>query len=1382
MNYRYKKWQIFRKKLPVIDFIKNKVYNRTLSFSEFIKYKLIDKIPIECVNEADRKIVEKFGIEKCKELDWELIDKRIYTDHDVNIRELLMTIDSQTEDINNTLYEILKDKIKPSDYSDKMRERYPERWLDPSQADDNYKKNLMYSFNEGEIRLEKIIKNWKLFKDKDLSFCLQNDKANNKHITDTMIKEFMANYGSIAPLVLRTSNIYTFISEISSISTETEKKQYIKQFTDGILDDVKKSYEQYSYNILEDEEYREIFKYSSLEEFLKSFNNGYLPENLTKELQELPKDFIFNMPIPFTTLFDYNVISLIGKLGLKNIVDFDNECGHFFTNNNCEMLKLMNSAYFHYSANEHDPQRSLLYDKDGKYIYGGRNKEQFYETMRRILMYGPSNRDFPNFPNYSCITGEFREKNKDLFISTDTPEEFQQLFYTKTITPRILLEHPEYIQHLEGKNLSLFLKKRSIEYKEKDGPYEFYNYENLYAFLNRKTDFNGVISFITKNCDLLDAIFDVAKNQDDLNLSNDDDINQIQKKINDTYIKAFIENGIAYPKEIPQSLKDDYPNYFLPDDTPQNIKEKFYNKEFTLKSLEDNPDLLKLFDKVNIACGFPSDMAWIIPLYENTNDLKTANYNRLKIISSYSKIDDVVLRKAFKEFVTEAKSTLDLEKIEYVSELLYRLSLSNSNEIFVFRKELAKQLLSSDNPLETFNKIESIFMKQNIPTVGKIYSCFEILHPDFQGFDFDNSMISPILKKSSTNNKKIIVFSDLIKCSFGSNNKSVNEYLKNIELGSKLYERIRSGQIQFESLDENEKHELTVFSNHLATLYNNTLKAKKSNELFTPSGDTLKDILDLSKKLSPNGSLDYNLADRVIRMFCGFAGIDTLKEAKDYIEQKVKSADLRNRKEATTDMILEQGDFIKGIGNIDFLRNILQNGSVAREFLGESAGSDNTPLDTDLSIIRNSSYSTSSQIEDTEASKYGPIWFVLKNDDRFITTRTSDEDLETKRDLSKLEVFYTGVLGKGHYGIRTGFASSEINYIVVEEYDPRVGIEIALNGFYIPIANKEGKIIFTPNDYDKLREKMSGLSYFGENNYTFSKNLINEETKLLAQQIEQNNYETQLKREKINNIIRKSVEELGLNLKTQIDGDLTEGFVELIDTGSTGRGTNKPGNGDFDFMMKLDKSLLYNPTKLNELKQTILKNLGKEKNDEIINTGDFRLKKVQIDNNTKVDIDITFAEKTDKVLYSTDMALKDRLETIKRIDSEKYKYVIANILLAKKVLKQAGAYKPDRGDEPQGGLGGVGIENWILQNGGSFIDAARSFVEAAEGKSFSEFKKSYRIWDFGDNHLAAKRGFYPHDNFVSHNMSESGYTIMTETLKEYLKSIDMTQQDPERRK
>jgi 3'-phosphoadenosine 5'-phosphosulfate sulfotransferase (PAPS reductase)/FAD synthetase len=48
-----------------------------------------------------------------------------------------------------------------------------------------------------------------------------------------------------------------------------------------------------------------------------------------------------------------------------------------------------------------------------------------------------------------------------------------------------------------------------------------------------------------------------------------------------------------------------------------------------------------------------------------------------------------------------------------------------------------------------------------------------------------------------------------------------------------------------------------------------------------------------------------------------------------------------------------------------------------------------------------------------------------------------------------------------------------------------------------------------------------------------------------------------------------------------------------------------------------------------------------------------------------------------------------------------------------------------------------------------------------------EFKAIYKIWDFGENHLALKTQKYPHDNFVN-NMSKEGYEKMQKALREFL--------------
>ena len=129
--------------------------------------------------------------------------------------------------------------------------------------------------------------------------------------------------------------------------------------------------------------------------------------------------------------------------------------------------------------------------------------------------------------------------------------------------------------------------------------------------------------------------------------------------------------------------------------------------------------------------------------------------------------------------------------------------------------------------------------------------------------------------------------------------------------------------------------------------------------------------------------------------------------------------------------------------------------------------------------------------------------------------------------------------------------------------------------------------------------------------------------------------------------------------------------------------------------------------------------------------------------------------------------------------------MVKNIIAAKKLFKAHECYKPRHAggkDEEtgkslaQGGLGGVGVENWILQNGGSLTAAARSFLEAAgvygqpdaEPVPLELFVSRYPIWDLGANHMAEEKGSYPHDNFTANNLDADGYKKIIGALREFL--------------
>ena len=847
-------------------------------------------------------------------------------------------------------------------------------------------------------------------------------------------------------------------------------------------------------------------------------------------------------------------------------------------------------------------------------------------------------------------------------------------------------------------------------------------------------------------------------------------------------------------------------------------------------------------------------------------------------------------RRIFESYVKDYYDELTINQIGWVADITARLANSNASELAerseAFTSELLK--LDADKIPEALDKIEDIYIHNHLPYVGKNYLVFRTMHPSpnlEEDFDFNFSSfntISPVLQQATgdirsgkldqmLNSRDTIIVSDLLRASLGSNNRSIREYLTTLKNGQTLLDQLSSGDLDWDTfnqptnlMDKDTKANydtLSTFAWHLATLYNSTLSGKEHPyQLIHQQADQdvnnalQTDYANLTSLIKPNSR--YSLADRAVRYFAHFVGIEDLADAERYMDNVVKEADARNRKTAkylatTKESKLQPGDLVKGMGGTDgdgirYLSYAFQNGSISKEYLGDASRSDTTPLDADASIVLDDEQTINQTMASMLANGYGcGLWVVLRGDqatgeDRFIITRRDkdeadqsvydlsvpdanfdregltqeeidrrlEEIAEAKRHrregLSKLEIFATSVDGEGHYGIRTGFGMDKVSYYISDR-TTKVGerltgfgsgngeehvlvsevtkLEIALNGFYIPVVDKDSEeLIFTPDDYDKMRAQMSGLSYYHTGDYQFApedelelpsaniRETTIPDTTTIISELPASMAETDRKHEVINQAIKQaitSIPELNLSYKDYLDGDLTENIVEMIDTGSTGRQTNAPGSGDFDYMARLDRSILNDPTKKQQITDALLAAFGRENDGSAIVNGNLRLKQVSIDGLAEpVDIDITFAQKTNKVQYPTDAALADRLSNIKNQSETKYQQVLANIIYAKQFLKAAGAYKPRRSPEAKGigGLGGVGIENWVLQHGGSFKQAARDFLAVADNyPGFEDFCAHYPVWDYGENHKGIRSK--PHDNFVADNMNPEGYERMKEALR-----------------
>ena len=782
------------------------------------------------------------------------------------------------------------------------------------------------------------------------------------------------------------------------------------------------------------------------------------------------------------------------------------------------------------------------------------------------------------------------------------------------------------------------------------------------------------------------------------------------------------------------------------------------------------------------------------------------------ILNVYKDIQDIYLKGVYEDFISESieaiySGIIPEEVITTIPDLLKKIRLSNSSEISGRYINIATMILQNtsqnkEDPLEQFAKIEKIFLTRNLSHMDKIFNSFKLLYPHeklIQTILDKKDSISPTLLSyasledtilgreaekiygDKTYAVEMLMYADLLKTTIASNDQTFTEYIENIEKGNLIFSELIEGKKDIYNLSSDDKYVLNTYIYHLENLYN---KQNPNNKISLSENleENLYVLINLYKDIDiskiPNQIIKNN--------YYAYIQVETLQELKEMMNRYRKEATENGKKNSGIPLVLEKGDLIKGIGGISYLDTIIQHGSVSKEFLGGNIGSDLTPFDTDLSIVMEQKEDNKESLSRLEANGYGPIYFVIKNAiNKYNCTRGNGvlefKLVEDSSILGDCEIFKT--LGLTHYGIRTGFATSQINYICCDnkELIDKIGLVLAKNGFYFPVVDMKGELLFTPKNYENLRKKMNGLSYYGINSYDFADNLSNEYTLNLVDAIAENIENTSKLRSKLEEKLRVGFAASGLHMKTIIDGDLQSGSVELIDTGSTGRGTNQIGDGDFDYLVRIDRSENY------ERKATIAHNICEGlKIDK--KSGDLRKAKVDIDGK-EVEVDISYALKSDKITYTTDMSLSNRLETIKKQDPDKYLLVLSNIVLAKTLLKKGECYKPHHaGENPQGGLGGVGTENWILQNGGSLEEAAEEFliasgvmkivetdgkkeivIDETSKKSYDEFKMSYSVWDFGQNQLSEERSrSFPHDNFVWNNMNSKGYGKMIKVMQTYI--------------
>ena len=1384
---------------------RDRYYRRNLSLSDLQSYNLKDIDPSR-IDSRLAMIVDKIGIDKTLELDGEIVDLLDDSSY-LNVSSSDLTSDSSVEEIEgllrDTVVQELTNRYSKRDYKERLlqstyvRENLPEYVIDFTEGQEELREKFLTS----DLTLEDISKNLGFFKDKKFLDKLEYStsyriKSDYPDLTEDKIIYLIERLPNIAELLNGDVSNFAYAANAIDIgkTLEENKTAIVEQFKS--YKDAHPNTEYRSRGQVADLVIREVSSYEELinDPKLKLFENekNYMLKVVSSpslaRLEALEgvdiKDLIQSGNSNFFKFFD--------RYGIDTVLDFEEANGPFFTKDGGSIISYVYDAYMHFAGNDHNRNTSLYGMKSWDDSNPEYTKEQFEEYVRRMIVYGPTDNKYKNNKiDYRELRGPFRDEHPDLFLPENAPAELQDKFYKSVITIEDISSHPEYAQFLKDVDVGISLEYLPFSVDEQ--------YREGWHYIKEKSDsIEEALSFITENASVINYLkkgsyYSTPDVSQDMSL--DDAVLIFNKEVED----RIINHNLSYGEDAPEYFKANHEDYFLAEEAPDTLKDAFYPDR--RKRVGYQPTIFKELSKqegwqqflLGKNKGITKEVLTKFVemagsqavketfLYYLENEQETAidligTMTAEQIIQTEVILPEEQIEKLIEEQPDKAlKILLFSENVDKDKLLLLSNYKEINNQTNTLDSALSNVYLENNTDADELNKkiyeIYNLFTYDNVPEFLKTYKLFEL----GKFASAENDRIQSYAG-ADQKTKRNIIMADLFRISLDSDNKSLRNFANIMKYGDKILGKVTgNGEFDLSGLSEEEHAVFSQYVDTLVTMHNISANNGKSKTTIELSNDAKTDFERLTRQYG-NGEVIFSSSKVLTGMFNGeVASKVTPDSILQYMDMKKeqRSAQTKANSEALKSgaLKLESGDFIKGIGSFEsYLKSMTRNGLKCGEFNREFSHSDATKLDLDFGYVSDANFMPGQKtdydvIATTISSTYGNTYVVLKDyGKKFDQEMQQQDDMPIK--FSRGPEYWTNhpdnttdSTQKDRY-VRTGVGVLDIDYMVSKEWTTSFGYEMAMAGVFIPVKNEKDEVVFSYEDYEAIRAQMKGLSYYEtgpfevdekaknmEDLYGLYRSLGGDEAKIEeCEEIISGKEDsvTAAKKKATLEYLKGFFEPRGIRVVDNLSSDLSSDEVELIDTGSTGRGTNVPGDGDFDFMLR------------HNLSQEMLGELTKhvftlQRDDELIVTDGFRIKGAVLPEGQKVDIDITYAKKELSLEYSSDMSVKDRLNSIKEASQEDYNYVRANIIMAKNILKKMDIYKKRGSDgaKENGGFGGIGVENWILQNGGSFAQAIDTYLAATKDEngndlSYQEFIENYPIYDFGNNH---REGRLLHDRF-----------------------------------
>lgn len=538
-----------------------------------------DYITLDQMEFHTEQIVRIIGLDRALEIDDEIInDEDLFTRfyYEVGRGEEEYSFETikakmMTKIEKDCLGYSAKENYEKYENNPYVREALPGIFIDFPEGTPEAFKNAVKTKS---LTMAQVVDNYELFKGKRIIARLIDNgyyglNETYPEISDERIEFLIENFSDIVEIYKEDSHfIYDLANEADPAQdVETLRATFVEKVKEKVLKEGVK-----------DEKVLSMIPYKEIA--LDLAKGEYHTERAKEILEdEANVELLRESGISPNLFANYDFVDVVSRFGLKTLLDFDTRNGNFLTKNGSEVLLSISDKFIHYGGNEHSNARTIFTKGiDPKTLeYVGSNseyytKEEFEESFRRMIIYGPSDWNLSSNPMpFWELQGEFRENNPDLYISENVPEDLAQRFYMGTFNLDDIRFSEESdldaIREILSKNRELAFRRSGIRFDiEKIDP------EILIAIAKE----NGSYLNSLENYNEREWYRHYELGQFNFEGKSLEEVQGLAREL----IEAGILAGkIPYGEMAPEYVKERNPQLFLSQDAPEELKRIYYVKQ-----------------------------------------------------------------------------------------------------------------------------------------------------------------------------------------------------------------------------------------------------------------------------------------------------------------------------------------------------------------------------------------------------------------------------------------------------------------------------------------------------------------------------------------------------------------------------------------------------------------------------------------------------------------------------------------------------------------------------------------------------------------------------------------------------------------------------------